>query len=98
MGNQIIEVNNGVEVSISIGAPIEDVADAVNDIYNELQLGGATTEQEKLDAVIQATKNWWFEKVVIAKQKQIEAAALNAAETLKTQLFEQLNNSPLRGA
>lgn len=97
MSNSIEPVEGGVEVRIFIAAPLESVRDAVNDIHSEMALPGIE-DQEKLDAVIQATKNWWFDKVTIAKGKQIENAAEIAAQNLRTDLYNQLNSSPLRGA
>ena len=96
--SSIVEIEEGItEIRISINAPITEVLSAVNDLASELNIYNEDASLT-LEAVAQATKNWWFEKIITQKGKQIENYANNLAKETKEQLTEQLNSSPLRGA
>jgi hypothetical protein len=87
------------EVRITIEAPRGEIVNAVIDLAKELELyQEGQSDDEIIELVAQATKNWWFEKVITQKSKQIEAYANKVAEDTKTLLTDQLNSSPLRGA
>jgi uncharacterized membrane protein YgcG len=98
--SSIVEINDTeTEVRITIQAPISEVTTAVLDLAKELDIHQeGQTEEEITELVAQATKNWWFEKIITQKGKQIENYANNLAKETKEQLTEQLNSSPLRGA
>ena len=88
-----------IEVRITIEAPRGEIVGAMIDLAKELDLHQeGQTDDEVIELVAQATKNWWFDKVVSQKAKQIESYSKKVAEDTKALLTEQLNNSPLRGA
>ena len=96
--SSIIEIEQGItEIRISINAPISEVLSAVSDLAKELNVY-SEDPQMTLEAVAQATKNWWFDKVITQKSKQIEEYSKHLAEETKESLLGQLNSSSLRGA
>lgn len=96
--SSVVEIEEGItEIRISISAPIAEVLSAVSDLAKELNIYNEDPSIN-LESVAQATKNWWFDKVVTQKSKQIEEYSQHLAEETKESLLEQLNNSSLRGA
>lgn len=96
--SSIVEIDeNLTEIRINVNAPYAEVITAIDDLAKELNLysddAGVT-----LESVAQATKNWWFEKVILQKEKQIAAYAKAQQEAIIAEGLTQLNNSPLRGA
>ena len=99
MSTIILVADGETEVRITVNAPRAEVLEAVKDIAKELGLfAESQTDSEIIELVAQATKNWWFDKVITQKSKQIEAYSEHLAEETKANLIAQLNDSPLRGA
>lgn len=98
--SSVIEITETeTEIRITIEAPRSEVVGAMVDLAKELEVyQEGQTEDEVMGLVAQATKNWWFDKVVSQKAKQIESYSQKVAEDTKSLLTDQLNNSPLRGA